>query len=170
MKEMKKPLPRGTETEELDPGHRFKFSGTPPKEVIESVLAAAMAEIFQTCEVTAFSISEKLSNEESFASAIAITRTIMNEVNFHFSTCQLKTLTPRHQNFKKLMPLWQQRAEFFAEVIKDKDENHPDVRAAAKELVGIITWYHILFDSKTPQKMATEMTEAYISEFHQEPN
>jgi len=150
---MTKPKPKEEDVQETTTTFdTYKFTSTPPKDVIEAMLADTIKEIYNTFAVTAFQGSNKLSAEESFMAAVNVSRACLYQAADLMSNCQLATLTPKHRSLAKVIPHWLTRFEYIAENVKGFKEDSIELREAAREVTQVISVFHILMDSKTNQK------------------
>ena len=172
MKQITKPTPKDgvtetTEEETVTTYDMYKFTSTPPKDVVEALLADTIKEIYSTFLVTAFEQSNKLSQMESYTAAVSITIAHLEQAVDLLSCCGLKTLTPKHRAVARVLPLWLSRFQFIAEAIKDKPETSVEAKESARETSQIISLFHILMDNKTNQNFRNTIVKDVLGDVNE---
>jgi len=147
----------GTEGEAL-----LKFNSTPPKHIIDAVLADKIRELSYTLEVTKNKQSKKLTVMQSFRAALAIWAAEMHDLSQLFKDVEPKTLAPKHRMLVTLFPKWLLRIEVMrAELAEIEAETSVEAVAAAQEVTSLLQVFHYVLDENTKLRHKQEMVQTY---------
>lgn len=138
----------------------FKYKGTPPREVVEALLADCLSEMFKSFAVVANGESKKLSLLDSFKATMAICYASLSLANECMSPCNPKTLTLKHRQMQRVIPAMLLQLGACEEVAKNA-KHEDELKSEGILLTSLIRDYHIILNEETKDADRRAIADAW---------
>jgi len=144
----------------------LKFSGTPPKYVVEACFVECLKEMSNTMAATSEGGSEKMTTVQSFNVALAIWAAELHNLNELLKPTQRATLSSKHKLLFDMIPLWLLRVELLrGHLDTEMTDTDGVIIGAARECISIITAFHTLLSEEVSMKEKRQFYKEFKEKF-----
>lgn len=142
---------------------------SPNKQLVEGLCVDALAESYKSLSVTASDTYRKLTREQSFVAAMAITINHLQTVASCLEPLQPAVLSPKHRIIQRLSKIWvQELSENYNLCVNEPCDANFSI--AATHLISVISDFHTILKDDTPTKKRKEINLSWTTTFDEQPN